>query len=344
MYLENGDEAIILDKIKRLKQAINWGIIGCGDVTEVKSGPAFNKVEQSNLVAVMRRDPIKVKDYAKRHNVSRFYTDANELINDPEVNAIYIATPPLYHEQYALDALRAGKPVYVEKPMAISYAAAKRLNNAANQSGGKLSVAHYRRELPLFKKVKQLLNDGVIGDVRFVNMQMLQPHNAPLITKTDDNWRVDPTVSGGGLFHDLAPHQIDLMLAFFGDVNSATGISGNQGNYYAADDIVQGAIKFKNNVLFNGLWCFTVRKNETKDLCEITGSKGKLSFSIFKHDWLRLNIDDEVEDFTFENPAHVQQPMIEKVVQYFLDEGPNPCPGDDGVEVMRVMERFTLST
>src|SRR5688572_4356132 len=99
---------------------INWGIIGCGDVTELKSGPAFNKVNNSALVAVMRRDADKAADYARRHNVPRWYIDAAKLINDPEVNAIYIATPPNSHEAYTIDAINAGKPVYVEKPIALN--------------------------------------------------------------------------------------------------------------------------------------------------------------------------------------------------------------------------------
>src|SRR5688572_22425115 len=101
---------------------INWGIIGCGDVTEVKSGPAFNRVRDSALVAVMRRDEAKVKDYASRHQVPAWYTDAQVLINDPGINAIYVATPPSTHEEYAIAALKAGKPVYVEKPMSVDTA------------------------------------------------------------------------------------------------------------------------------------------------------------------------------------------------------------------------------
>ncbi|HET7898336.1 MAG TPA: Gfo/Idh/MocA family oxidoreductase, partial [Flavisolibacter sp.] len=127
-------------------QKIRWGIIGCGDVTEVKSGPAFSKVPNSELVAVMRRDAAKAEDYARRHKVGKWYSDATALINDPDVNAIYVATPPLQHEDYTIQALKAGKPVYVEKPMAIDAAAAKRMVQAANETGTKLSVAHYRRQ------------------------------------------------------------------------------------------------------------------------------------------------------------------------------------------------------
>ncbi len=109
---------------------INWGIIGCGDVTEVKSGPAFNKVKNSALVAVMRRDAAKAEDYAKRHNVPKWYTDANSLINDPDINAIYVATPPSSHEAYSIAALQAGKPVYVEKPMSMNAAEAENMMKA----------------------------------------------------------------------------------------------------------------------------------------------------------------------------------------------------------------------
>lgn len=322
-------------------EEIRWGIIGCGNVTEVKSGPAFNKVNNSKLVAVMRRDAEKAKDYAIRHNVPKWYSAASKLINDPEVNAVYIATPPLQHEEYTIASLRAAKPVYVEKPMSVSKDGADRMNAAANETGVKLSVAHYRRQLPLFKKVKDLVSEGAIGEVRLVNLQMMQPHQSPLITETADNWRLDPAVSGGGLFHDLAPHQLDLMIYFFGKVLKAEGMSSNQGGYYKADDIVQGSLFFENKVLFNGIWCFTVPKEEIKDSCEIIGSAGKLSFSIFKQDKLVMEINGDRKELTFEVPEHVQQPIIEQVVNYFLDKGPNPCTAAEGVEVMRLLGAFT---
>src|ERR1700747_392477 len=100
-------------------EKIKWGIIGCGDVTEVKSGPAFNKVKDSELVAVMRRDGEKAKDYAQRHKVPKWYTNADQLIHDPDANSVYIATPPSSHEEYAIAVINAGKPVYVEKPMSV---------------------------------------------------------------------------------------------------------------------------------------------------------------------------------------------------------------------------------
>ena len=321
---------------------IHWGIIGCGDVTEFKSGPAFNKVANSSLVAVMRRDPTKAEDYARRHNVPKWYTEAGQLIKDPDVNAIYVATPPSTHEEFTLAAIDAGKPVYVEKPMALNYAAALTMAKAAAEKKVKLVVAHYRRQWPLFKKIKQLLDDKAIGDTRFARLDLYKQaltKEELLVPKTA--WRVNPAIAGGGLFHDLAPHQLDLMYHFFGDVQKAGGIALNQSGKYAADDLVAGNILFRSGVVFNGLWCFSVSPGEERDHCEIIGSAGKISFSVFGDPTFNLTTQNGTETFSFEPLQHVQQPMIEKTVEFLLDESPNPCSGEQGTEVMRLIGIFT---
>ncbi|MEO8111184.1 MAG: Gfo/Idh/MocA family oxidoreductase [Ginsengibacter sp.] len=321
---------------------IKWGIIGCGDVTEVKSGPAFNKVNNSSLVAVMRRDAGKAKDYAKRHNVPKWYADADQLINDPEVNAVYVATPPSSHEEYAIAALEAGKSVYVEKPMSVSFSAANNILNVVKENNAKLCVAHYRREQPLFKKAKELLAAKAIGEVRMVNLFCYKkPLSAEELNDPKVAWRVNTGIAGGGLFNDLAPHQLDLMLYFFGKVKNAFGVAANQAKQYDADDIVSGTILFENGVIFNGSWCFSVNENDERDLCEIVGSKGKISFPVFEHRQIKVIINGKIETISFEKLQHVQQPMIAKVVEYFLDQSPNPCSAEVGVEVMRLIDVFT---
>ena len=330
----NFKQKLVIDMKK-----INWGIIGCGDVTELKSGPAFNKVANSALVAVMRRDAGKAADYARRHNVPRWYHDANQLINDAEVNAIYIATPPSSHEQYTLAAINAGKPVYVEKPMALNYAAAKRMATAAAAKNIKLVVAHYRREWPLFKKIKELINDNAIGKPKLAELEFFRPPLTKEELAIEKNaWRVNPAISGGGLFHDLAPHQLDIMYWLFGPAQKISGIASNKNELYAADDTVTGNILFESGVGFAGDWRFTA--TEPKDHCEIIGSEGKLSFSFFSGNSIVLITNNKTTSFTFDALQHVQQPMIEKVVQYLLDEASNPCTGDEGAEIMRWMEGF----
>ena len=321
---------------------INWGIIGCGDVTEVKSGPAFNKVPNSRLVAVMRRDGLKAEDYAKRHRVPKWYTDAYELISDPKVNAVYVATPPLQHEEYTIAALQAGKPVYVEKPMAVSAAAAIRMTEAANKNNVPLTVAHYRNAQPMFVKLKELLTSQTIGEIKFINLQFFAPSlSTEKLKDPKTKWRVDPAIAGGGLFHDLAPHQLGLMLYFFGEIKTASGIAANQSRLYDADDTVCGNMLFGNGAVFNGSWCFSVPEEEARDTCEIIGSEGKITFSVFGDPKVAITKKAKTEIITFEKLQHVQQPMIEKTVQYFLGKAENPCAAQNGAEVMRIMEAFT---
>lgn len=318
---------------------IKWGIIGCGDVTEVKSGPAFNKIANSQLVAVMRRDAAKAEDYAKRHGVPKWYSNASDLINDPEVNAIYIATPPLQHEEYTIAALAAGKPVYVEKPMALNSAAAQKMAKAAEQYNVKLVVAHYRRAQPLFLKIKSLLEESTIGEVRLVELKMLQSKANELIANSEENWRINPAISGGGLFHDLAPHQLDLMLYYFGATKNFSGTASKETGA-TVEDLVTGHILFESGVVFNGLWCFAVPDGHQADTCEIYGSKGKITFSVFGQ-YIKINIDGQEETISFEPLQHVEQPMIAQVVSYFRGEGENPCSAEEALKTMKIMDAFS---
>ncbi len=321
---------------------INWGIIGCGDVTEVKSGPAFNKVENSALMAVMRRDADKAKDYAQRHQVPRWYATAEELINDKDVNAIYVATPPSSHEELTLAALRAGKPVYVEKPMSTDAASSFRMAEAANDLALPLVVAHYRREQPLFKKIKSLITEKTIGEILYVRLELAKP---PLTVKELDDpkiqWRIQPDIAGGGLFNDLSPHQLDLMYYFFGEAKSVIGFSLSQGNQYNADDIVAGQIQFASGVMFQGVWSFNVPALHTTDFCEMTGTRGKIRFSFFNDMSIQLIIDGIETVLRFDVLQHVQQPMIDAVVRYFLGSGSNPCSGEEGAKIMSWIDMFT---
>lgn len=320
-----------------LVSKIKWGIIGCGDVTEVKSGPAFNKVADSALVAVMRRDAGKAADYAHRHRVTKWYSDASKLINDPDINAIYVATPPSTHEEYAMLSMKAGKSVYVEKPFAMNALSARRIAETAKTLNIRLCVAHYRRQMPLFKKVKQLLDENYIGQVLTIRLVLYQ-HG---MKASPQNWRLDPKISGGGYFHDLAPHQLDLIYYFFKAPVYVEGISINHARAYDADDTVACTMLFENGAIMNGMWSFGAPQSEEKDVCEITGTEGSIVFSVFDMKKIAIRKNGREEIIHFEPLQHVQQPMIQKVVEYFSGSGGNPCSGDDGYTVMWMMDKIT---
>src|SRR5437879_730808 len=154
---------------------IRWGIIGCGDVTEVKSGPGFQLADGSALVAVMRRTAGLAEDYARRHEVPSWYDDVDRLIHDSDVDAVYIATPPGTHLEYALRVCAAGKPAYVEKPMARNHTECVRMVEGFELAGLPLFVAYYRRALPRFLKAKELIESGRLGTVTAVSYRHARP-------------------------------------------------------------------------------------------------------------------------------------------------------------------------
>lgn len=317
---------------------IYWGIIGCGNVAEVKSGPAFQKVKNSELIAVMRRNAEKAKDFAQRHKVPFWYNTIDEILENKQINAIYIATPPSTHLEIIKKCLLAKKFVYLEKPMTLNFSEAKALENILTNND-KVVVAHYRRELPAFKKVKELIDSNVIGKIQFVDIQILQSKNNNVIVNSETNWRLQPEISGGGYFHDIAPHQIDLMYHYFGEIEKAKGFSTSLDNI-TVDDIINGIIEFENGVQFRGVWNFNASEKNVKDECKIYGENGMITFSFYGEDVFLSTADNE-STFNFSNPKHIQQPMIKETVNYFLGIGENPCIVKEASKVMKVIDVFT---
>ena len=321
-------------------EIVRWGILGAGDVCEVKSGPAFQKAPGAELAAVMRRDGEKAADFARRHGVAKWYDSVDALLADPGLDAIYVATPPRYHVEHCLAALAAEKHVYLEKPMAMTALECRTIMEAEAQSRKKVAVAHYRRALPAFLKVGEIIREGVIGKVRVAEINFFVPEKNTLIPDTGDNWRFNPKISGGGLFHDLSPHLLDLLLVYFGQPLDYDGFSRRLNPDAPADDFVQGTILFDNGVVFRGCWCFSVASCAASDHFVVTGNKGVVSVSFFG-DEVRLCTDRDETVMTFENPVNIQLPMINEVTRYFLGQGGCPCSTAEGLQVMEIIDRFT---
>ncbi len=300
---------------------INWGIIGCGDVTELKSGPAFNKIEHSKLVAVMRRDGEKAADYARRHNVPRWYSNANNLIQDPEVNAIYVATPPDTHASYAIAAMRAGKPVYVEKPMARNYRECQEMIRVSEETGMPLFVAYYRRSMSSFLRVKEWINDGTIGIPLTVNLRLHKSFGATDRYPEKQSWHTRPEISGGGHFFDLASHQLDFLDFAFGPITEVQGMAKNMAGFYTAEDTVSATFSFASGVTGTGSWCFVVGKEAEEDTFEITGTKGKLVFATFQNTDMLLINSTGTTKLSFQNAENISRYLIQQVVDELRGKG-----------------------
>lgn len=320
---------------------INWGFIGCGEVTEKKSGPAFNEVEGSQVVAVMSRSENKARSYAERHHIRKWYTDAQELIDDPDVNAIYIATPPSSHATFAIMAMRAGKPVYIEKPLAASYNDCIRINRISEQTGVPCFVAYYRRYLPYFQKVKEIIENGTIGKV--INVQLrfsVPPRDLDYKNEKELPWRLQPDIAGGGYFYDLAPHQIDLLQNIFGVITRAHGYPANRAHLYKAEDTVSACFFFENGVTGSGSWCFVGHESAKEDCIEIIGDKGSLSFSVFTYEPIVLITSEGKQCITVPNPSYVQLPIIKHVIEHLQGIGHCECTSISATPVNWVLDRI----
>ena len=316
---------------------VRWGIIGCGAVTEIKSGPAYQNTDGFEVVAVMRRDQEKAADYAKRHNIPKYYSNADDLINDKDIDAVYIATPPDSHKFYALKVAKAGKPCCIEKPMAPSYPDSLEIFNAFNDKDTPLFIAYYRRSLPRFNKIKQWLEEGAIGEVRHVHWHLSKPPNQ-LDLSGAYNWRTDASIAPGGYFDDLASHGLDLFNFLLGDIEIANGIATNQMGLYSAKDAIVGSWMHKSGVTGDGSWNFGCYQREDK--VEILGSAGKITFSIFNEEPIILLNSQGEEKLEIPNPKHIQEFHVTNIKSHLLGEKTHPSLGSSGLHTSWVMDKI----
>lgn len=320
---------------------LRWGFIGCGEVAEKKSGPAFNEVEGSSVVAVMSRSSERARSFAARHSIPRWYTDAQKLIDDQEVNAVYVATPPSSHATFAIMAMKAGKPVYVEKPLASNYDDCARVNRVSEQTGVPCFVAYYRRYLPYFQRVKELIDSGVIGCILNVQVRFAIPPRDLDYSHPDKlPWRLQPDIAGGGYFYDLAPHQLDLLQHLFGVILDARGVSCNRGNLYAAEDTVNAIFRFESGLSGSGAWCFVAHESAREDRIDIIGDRGSLSFSVFDYAPIVLHTCEGKRHIEVPNPPYVQFPLIKNVVEHLQGLAVCSCTSVSATPVNWALDRI----
>jgi len=312
-------------------------MIGCGDVTERKSGPGFGKAAHSELVAVMRRNGALAQDYARRHGVARWHDDADAIIRAPDIDAVYIATLTDSHCEYTRRCAEAGKPVYVEKPMGMTHAECVEMIAACRQGSVPLWVGYYRRALPRFLTVRDLLAADTIGDVRAVVSRHLQrPPGAEQFAGGGIPWRVDPERSGGGFFFEGACHTFDILDFLFGPIVGVRAFAGNQAKAYRPEDVVTASFRFSSGVHGSGTWCYTSDCDEEYN--EIVGARGRIRFSTTAPAPIRIFRGDAMEELPVGDPEHVHQPLIQTIVDELNGRGACPSTGESGARTARVME------
>ena len=289
----------------------------------------------------MSRTEERARTYAVKRGIPKWYTDAQELIDDPDVNAVYVATPPSSHATYAIMSMKAGKPVYVEKPLAASYEDCARINRISEETGIPCFVAYYRRYLPYFQKVKDIVNNGIIGKMVNVHVRFAVPPRELDYTKQKElPWRLQPDIAGGGYFYDLAPHQLDLLQDIFGVIVEARGIRANRGGLYNAEDSVSACFQFENGLPGSGSWCFVAHESAREDRIELIGDQGSVSFSVFDYAPIKLHTSEGTQKITVPNPPYVQYPLIKNVIEHLQGIGICECTSVSATPVNWAMDRI----
>ncbi len=311
---------------------VRWGIIGCGDVCEKKSGPAFYKTPHSTLASVMRRDASKAADFAHRHGVAKSTDDADAIIRDPEIDIVYIATPPGSHCDYALKVADAGKHCYVEKPMARHATETKRMVDAFAEKNLKLFVGYYRRTLPIFVKAKQLLDDGAIGTLTGISHR-----HASAAHRRDAGWRIIVADSGGGLFLDLASHVFDALDFIAGAFENVHANAANVASNNDVEDVVSVTWRNDKGVVGSSYWNFA--SDQSEDVIELTGTDGKLSWPSFGGSAVKLWRGKDLQQFDAPYPEHVHQPLVQTIVDELRDRGTCPSTGATAHRTQVVMDQ-----
>ena len=297
-----------------MSKIIRWGFLGCGKVVRTKSGDAFRNVPNSTIEVIRRRDLDAAKESAEYFG-ALYWCDRIEELLASEIDAVYIATPPGLHYEQAMACLNAGKAVYLEKPFARNYTEAKQLTGAFEEAGVPLYIGHYRRALPRFLKIREMLKSNIIGDVTDIDFYLNRIFSQK---EADNSWLYNPVLSGGGKYYDIAPHTVDIIQFLFGNITEVQGSARNLGVGCPLENVVEMTFVTEKGV--NGKARFCCVADEKSDRMHVTGTKGTMEFSV--HGKTDVIVKDEngtiLEQFDLPDPKAVEESMVQSVVEDLL--------------------------
>ncbi|NLX82604.1 MAG: Gfo/Idh/MocA family oxidoreductase [Clostridiales bacterium] len=319
-------------------KVIRFGMIGAGSVAEKKSAPALQKTPGSSLVAVMRRDAVKLQDYARRHGIARYSTQAKDILEAPDIDAVYIATPPGSHCSYTLEAALKGKAVYVEKPMARTVQEARQMVDTCKKAGVPLFVAYYRRAQPRFLKAKELIDSGALGEVRSFTYQYAcpVPEDDPLRP-----WLLTRKDAGGGLLYDIGSHMVDSIIFMLGQPKEVIGRTDNLSQARETADQSSALMRFESGVQGSLQLSFNVASR--LDRLFIMGTRGSLTMSIMGYEPLILEREGVLETLPYPQPEHVQSYLITRVVNTLRGLDNLDSTGRSALQTQEILEAIDNS-
>jgi len=313
---------------------VNWAVVGIGDIVRKRVGPAILEQPDSTLYACLTRDPGAKAAQLESLAPEKVYTEIEPLLADPNVQAVYLATPVFLHAAQAIASLRAGKDVLVEKPMALDAAEAAEICKAAQQTGRRLAVAYYRRFWSRFQLVKEMLDRGQFGRVVLVRIALHSWHRPD--PATPGGWRASRKLSGGGVLPDVGSHRLDLLAWWFGLPRRLVADVSTLVQDFDGEDSASILMVLAGGAQFTGSFHWNSRT--WTDEIHVVGTEAKVALSPCDGDAAVITVGRDVEDRRIPKPQNAHYPLIDDFARAIIEDRPPRFTADDGMKATQIID------
>lgn len=326
---------------------IKWGLVGLGDIANKRVAPAIINQKDSCLCAAVSPIKNELDVFLPKHRIEKGFLSIDEMLNEADIDAVYIATPPFLHCELALKALQAKKHVLVEKPMAMNNDECERLIRMTEKQGVKLGVAYYRRFFPKVAEVKRIISDGTIG--RVIGARIVF-HSWYCPQKDLKSWRVDKNMAGGGPLWDMGCHKLDLLIELLGMPKSVSALMSTQTHYYEVEDSCSALLELEN-----GGQCiasFNWNARTWSDEFVILGTDGKITMNPCDSDGVDIELTPklikglgkEVTSVLKPNAPNVHMPLIDDFVSSIIEDRQPKISAVEGYKTNRIISAIEKSS
>src|SRR2546425_7254886 len=289
---------------------LGWGLIGCGDIARKRVAPALRDLTECDFVAVSRGRGELAESFARDFGAKKWHSNWRELLQDDEIDAVYVATPVDLHAAPTIAAAEAGKHVLCEKPLALTVGECDRMLAACRANNVKLGVAYYRHFYPVIDRIKAVIESGEIGAPVLVQINAFEWFNPQ--ADHPRSWLIRKDLAGGGPMFDFGCHGIEVLANILGGIKQVRGMTANVVFDRAVEDPAAALFQFESGTC--GALTITHAAHEPQDTLDLFGSHGSLHVPILNEGKLRVVNEKGERTESLPPAANLHQPLIEDFV------------------------------
>jgi len=315
---------------------VRWGLIGAGDIVRRRVAPALIDSPTCDIVAVSRGRPELAATFAADIGARRWYSRWRELVADPDVDCVYVATPVDVHAEQTIAAAEAGKHVLCEKPMAMTTAECDRMIAACRAHHVRLGIAYYRHFYPVILRVKAMLESGDIGQPVFAQVNAFEYFDpAPDHPR---RWLLDPARAGGGPMMDFGCHRLEVLMHLFGAVHRTAAVTANVVFDRAVEDTAAVLLQFEGGPC--AAVTVTHAAEERQDTLQVFGTRGSVHVDELNAGSLRIRTGTQSRVESHPPAANIHRPLIDDFVEALLTDREPAVTGEIGRAVAAIEDEI----